>query len=85
MGDSSAAFVLGMVAGSIVGVSFAVCVGLSGENMDGAFGRGRCTGWADAAGLVAAWDADGECVIGERPAAAPVAEVTVRLDAEVVP
>jgi len=30
--------------------------------------RGRCVGWADAQGLVPAWDADGRCVLGDYPA-----------------
>lgn len=37
-----------------------------------AFERGRCTGWADAAGLVPAWDEDGACVLGGHPEEVPV-------------
>ena len=29
---------------------------------------GRCEGWADAQGLVAAWDSEGRCVLGDRVA-----------------
>lgn len=32
------------------------------------FERGRCVGWADAAGLVPAWDESGACVLGQYPA-----------------
>lgn len=53
-----------------------------------AFEKGRCVGWADAHGRVAAWDDNGDCVLGEYPAQAPeapVAEVQIRLDAYVEP
>lgn len=34
----------------------------------GDYDRGQCQGWADSAGLVAAWDAEGACVLGSYPA-----------------
>lgn len=46
-------FAAGMIAGNTIGDDLS---------------RGRCIGWAEAQGLIPAWDEDGECVLGMYPA-----------------
>lgn len=51
-----------------VGIGFSVGVWVAIELHDNfeceQHDIGRCEGWADAHGLVAAWDAEGRCVLG---------------------
>lgn len=52
---------------ALIGAAFAmliVTIALSVPRSPSDLARGRCIGWAEAQGLVAAWDEDGACVLG---------------------
>ena len=67
----------GIVVVIIAVVFFGIMIAAKISTMrDRDFARGQCVGWAEAQGLVAGWDEDGNCILGtpaavDAPAEAP--------------